>query len=109
MILARPWLPDIMLFLSRGPANYNQILTGLEMSDPTLTRKLRELSALRLVHRLVDVGPPIRVTYILTAAGQRFEPAFRAWASEEARLSNGGGPQPDVYSPPAPPSGYISK
>jgi DNA-binding HxlR family transcriptional regulator len=53
------------------------------ISDRVLTERLRELEQEGLVERLVDPGPPVRVSYRLTARGRAVQPilgAITEWA-----------------------------
>jgi DNA-binding HxlR family transcriptional regulator len=83
-LLWRRWTPEIMLALAYGPARFNRLLKlsrpGADwlISDRILSVRLRELEDGGLVTRQVDPGPPVRVTYSLTAAGQRYVPALKA-------------------------------
>jgi DNA-binding HxlR family transcriptional regulator len=67
-----------------APARFNQLLAGIPgISDRVLTERLRELESEGIVERLVDPGPPVRVSYRLTSRGRALEPALRAisdWA-----------------------------
>lgn len=67
-----------------SPVRFNQLLTGIPgISDRVLTERLRELEVEGLVERLVDAGPPVRVSYRLTECGAALEPvvaAVDAWA-----------------------------
>jgi DNA-binding HxlR family transcriptional regulator len=67
-----------------APARFNQLLAGIPgISDRVLTERLRELESEGIVERLVDPGPPVRVSYRLTARGRALEPALvavNAWA-----------------------------
>ncbi len=74
-ILWRRWAPEILLALEAGPQRFNRLLTLKRdwlISDRVLTVRLRELEDGGLVTRQVDVGPPVRVSYALTEAGQRY-------------------------------------
>jgi DNA-binding HxlR family transcriptional regulator len=68
-----------------GPARFNQLLMGIPgISDRVLTERLRELEYEGLVERLVDPGPPVRVSYRLTASGRGLGPVIAsvdAWAA----------------------------
>lgn len=75
--IVRPWVPDILLALSDGPKRFNRILEIPRISDRILTERLRELEVVGLVGRIVDPGPPVAVSYRLTAAGQRYLPALQ--------------------------------
>ena len=46
------------------------------ISDRVLTERLRELEYEGLVERLVDPGPPVRVSYRLTPRGRALEPVI---------------------------------
>ena len=53
------------------------------LSDPLLTKRLREMEAMRLVERRVLPTSPVRVQYSLTEAGRDLERAVRViseWA-----------------------------
>ena len=65
-------------------ARFNQLLSGIPgISDRVLTERLRELEAEGIVERLVDPGPPVRVSYRLTSRGRALEPVLNSisnWA-----------------------------
>lgn len=70
--VTRPWAPEVLVALRPGPIRFNRLMGVLDgVSDTTLTRRLWELLDAGLLERLVDCGPPIRVSYRLTAVGQR--------------------------------------
>jgi DNA-binding HxlR family transcriptional regulator len=77
-ILSRRWGPEILLELAPAPRRFNQLMNALKIADRQVSVRLRELEDLGLVARHVDAGPPVRVTYQLTDAGQRLVPALRA-------------------------------
>jgi DNA-binding HxlR family transcriptional regulator len=57
------------------------------ISERMLSERLRELEEGGIVERSVDAGPPVRVTYALTASGRALEPAMtalRAWAEQQS-------------------------
>ena len=68
-----------------GSARFNQLLVGIPgISDRVLTERLRELEFEGLVERIVDPGPPVRVSYRLTASGSALGPVIAsvdAWAA----------------------------
>jgi DNA-binding HxlR family transcriptional regulator len=68
-----------------GPVRFNQLLTGIPgISDRVLTERLRELENEGIVERLVDPGPPVRVSYQLTARGRDLRPVMASvdtWAA----------------------------
>ena len=54
-----------------------------ELSDRLLSERMKELEARGVVERNVEPGPPVRVSYELTAMGRGLEPAvqeLRVWA-----------------------------
>src|SRR3989442_5299347 len=67
-----------------APARFNQLLSGIPgISDRVLTERLRELETEGIVERLVDPGPPVRVSYRLTSRRRALEPVL-ASVSESA-------------------------
>jgi DNA-binding HxlR family transcriptional regulator len=76
-----------------GPIRFNQLLTGIPgISDRVLTERLRELETEGIVERLVDPGPPVRVSYQLTARGRDLRPVMAsvdAWAAAWLAAVNG--------------------
>jgi DNA-binding HxlR family transcriptional regulator len=69
-----------------APARFNQLLMGIPgISDRVLTERLRELEYEGLVERLVDPGPPVRVSYRLTQRGRALQQVIEsvdAWATD---------------------------
>lgn len=78
--------------LMPGPARFNQLLGGIPgISDRVLTERLRELETAHVVERLVDPGPPVRVSYRLTARGKALQPVVDAvtdWAENWLETSD---------------------
>lgn len=96
-ILFRRWAPEILLTLASAPARqrFNRLMDAIPgISDRVLTLRLRELGEVGLVSRTVAPGPPVIVTYRLTADGERVVPGLQllaelgGWLSEDeaARL-----------------------
>ena len=83
-LVGKRWSGAVVRALLPGQARFNQLLGGIPgISDRVLTERLRELEQAGLVERLVDPGPPVRVSYRLTASGRALEPvvqAVTAWA-----------------------------
>ena len=83
-LVGKRWSGAVIRALLPGPARFNQLLGGIPgISDRVLTERLRELESARVVERLVDPGPPVRVSYRLTARGRALEPivaAVTTWA-----------------------------
>ena len=83
-LIGKRWTGAVVKALVPAPARFNQLLAGIPgISDRVLTERLRELEQEGIVERLVDPGPPVRVSYRLTARGRALEPvltAISAWA-----------------------------
>lgn len=83
-LIGKRWTGAVVKALMPAPARFNQLLTGIPgVSDRVLTERLRELENEGLVERLVDPGPPVRVSYRLTTRGKALEPVLVAigdWA-----------------------------
>jgi DNA-binding HxlR family transcriptional regulator len=78
-LIGRRWAGCIIRALLAAPARFNQLLAGIPyVSDRQLSVRLRELETAGLVERLVDPGPPVRVTYQLTARGRALAPVIAA-------------------------------
>lgn len=85
-LIGKRWTGAVLKALIPSPARFNQLLTGIPgISDRVLTERLRELETEGLVERLVDPGPPVRVSYRLTSRGRALEAVFVAvseWADQ---------------------------
>ena len=83
-LIGKRWTGVVVQALMTKPARFNQLLAGIPgISDRVLTERLRELEQEGLVERLVDPGPPVRVSYRLTARGRATQPILGAvteWA-----------------------------
>ena len=83
-LIGKRWTGAVVKALLPGPARFNQLLAGIPgISDRVLTERLRELESESIVERLVDPGPPVRVSYRLTSRGHALEPVLAAvseWA-----------------------------
>jgi DNA-binding HxlR family transcriptional regulator len=85
-ILSRRWAPEILLALEQ-PKRFNRILERLEpCSDRMLSVRLRDLEEAGLLVRIVDAGPPVKVEYQLTFAGERYLPVLKQLKAIEARV-----------------------
>jgi DNA-binding HxlR family transcriptional regulator len=86
-LIGKRWTGAVVRALLAGPARFNQLLMGIpDISDRVLTERLRELEAAQLLNRLVDPGPPVRVSYDLTDRGRQLRPVVEAldvWAGAE--------------------------
>ena len=73
-LVGKRWSGAVIRALMEQPVRFNHLLTGIPgISDRVLTERLRELEAEGLVERLVDPGPPVRVSYQLTAGGRALD------------------------------------
>ncbi len=85
-LLGKRWNGMIIDVLGSQPLTFvalRRAVTGI--SDAVLSDRLTELAGAGLVARTVNDGPPISVSYELTAAGQRLIPVLKqlgTWASE---------------------------
>jgi DNA-binding HxlR family transcriptional regulator len=81
-VIGRRWSGAlIMLLMQTESTRYNELLARVPgISDRLLTERLRELESEGIVERLVDPGPPVRVSYRLTESGRALEPAIHALA-----------------------------
>lgn len=84
-LLGRRWSGAIVYSLFQGPLYFRQIAAAVPgVSDRLLAERLRELEAEGIVQRSVHDGPPTRVSYSLTEAGEELEPMLRSlkeWAN----------------------------
>jgi DNA-binding HxlR family transcriptional regulator len=84
--LGKRWNGVILGTLAAGPAAFSELrraVTGI--SDSVLSDRLTELGQAGLVLRTVQEGPPVAVSYRLTAAGEALMPAMQElmiWATE---------------------------
>lgn len=83
--LGKRWNGVLLGTLTQGPAGFAELKRGLGISDSMLSDRLVELTHAGLVERSVGAGPPVAVSYALTASGQAILPALRAltaWAED---------------------------
>jgi DNA-binding HxlR family transcriptional regulator len=83
--LGKRWNGVLLGTLIQGPAGFAELRRGLGISDSMLSDRLATLTSAGLVERTVDTGPPVAVSYALTAHGHAILPALRAlttWARE---------------------------
>ena len=73
-VLGRPWTALILNVLQAGPLRFSELAEQARgPGDKVLSARLKELETRGLVERHVDPGPPVKVTYELTACGHAFE------------------------------------
>ncbi|MGW0035365.1 winged helix-turn-helix transcriptional regulator [Gordonia sp. NPDC003376] len=87
--LGKRWNGVILATLLSGPAGFAELRRAVGgISDSVLSDRLGELGRAGLVERVVDDGPPIAVSYSLTASGEALLPSLReitAWATDNLR------------------------
>ncbi|HEV7628282.1 MAG TPA: helix-turn-helix domain-containing protein [Streptomyces sp.] len=83
-VLGKRWTGLVLAALMNGPGHFAQLRRAVPgISERMLSDRLTELGALNLVVRTVEEGPPLRVSYRLSEAGQALQPAMVAltvWA-----------------------------
>lgn len=79
--LGKRWNGLILGMLGQGPSTFSELKRLLGVGDSTLSDRLSELALAGLVKRTVSEGPPVAVSYELTAAGLAVMPAMDALAS----------------------------
>jgi DNA-binding HxlR family transcriptional regulator len=89
-LIGRRWSGAIISVMMGGPQCFNEMLTAVPgLSDRLLTERLRELETEGLVRRTVIPGPPVRVSYELTEAGESLKPVIESlgrWAERWVKL-----------------------
>lgn len=85
-VLGRPWSALILTALQAGPRRFGELGdTAAGLGTKVLSARLKELEARGLVTRLVEPGPPVRVSYELTDHGRAFgnvAEAIQRWGRE---------------------------
>ncbi|MET7992211.1 helix-turn-helix domain-containing protein [Amycolatopsis sp. NPDC005232] len=70
-IIGRRWTGAILLALARGSERFGEVLRVVDgLSDPMLSRRLKELEAEGLVNRTVVPTTPVQIRYELTGRGR---------------------------------------
>ena len=85
-VLGKRWNGVLIGTLVEGPAGFAQLARSINgISESVLSDRLSELGKAGLLSRKVHEGPPVTVTYELTACGRGLVPALKElgrWASE---------------------------
>lgn len=93
-VLGKRWNGMILGVLGDGFASFVQLrkaVTGI--GDTVLSERLTELTEAGLVSRSVGEGPPLTVSYELTAAGREVVPIISQlgeWAKQNLKRPAGG-------------------
>lgn len=89
-LIGRRWSGAIISVMLGGPQGFNELMAAVPgMSDRLLTERLRELETEGLVRRTVIPGPPVRVSYELTEAGESLKPVIDSlgrWAERWVKI-----------------------
>jgi DNA-binding HxlR family transcriptional regulator len=89
-LIGRRWSGAIISVMLSGPQGFNELLASVPgLSDRLLAERLRELESEGLVRRTVRTGPPVRVSYELTPAGENLKPVVDSlgrWAEKWVKL-----------------------
>ena len=73
-LVGRRWCGAIVRGLLDGPLRFSELERAVpSVSARALAQRLRELESAGVVARRVDPGPPVRVSYELTAKGRDLE------------------------------------
>ena len=84
-VLGKRWNGMIVSTLGGGPSTFVALRRAVAgISDTVLSDRLAELTQAGLVDRAVDAGPPVTVSYSLTASGNGLLPILSQlgqWAS----------------------------
>ncbi|MFI7385214.1 winged helix-turn-helix transcriptional regulator [Streptomyces sp. NPDC049813] len=98
-LLGKRWTGLVVAVLMQGPVHFADLRRAIPgISERMLSDRLTELGTAGLVVRQVDEGPPLRVSYRLTAAGSALQPSLAelgAWA--EKYLGAEGGTCPEEF------------
>jgi DNA-binding HxlR family transcriptional regulator len=85
-LIGKRWTGAIVWALTERPMRFGELGKAVPgLSDRLLSQRLRELEEEGLVEREVEAGTPVRVTYSLTAIGERLGPSIRelrTWAKQ---------------------------
>jgi DNA-binding HxlR family transcriptional regulator len=80
--LGKRWSGVLLATLVQGPAGFAELKRAVHgISDSVLSDRLSELAKAGLISREVEEGPPIAVSYQVTAAGSALLPALEALTS----------------------------
>ncbi|MCF3960860.1 winged helix-turn-helix transcriptional regulator [Streptomyces fuscigenes] len=99
-LLGKRWTGLLIAALLKGPGFFSELHRAVPgISERMLADRLAELSALGLLVRIVDDGPPVRVSYRLTDAGRALGPAMAElsqWARSHLAGTRAPGPRRDA-------------
>ena len=77
--LGKRWNGVLLGTLMEGPAGFADLKRAVRgISDSVLSDRLGELTRAGLLVRVVDEGPPLKVSYMLSDSGRALVPALEA-------------------------------
>lgn len=89
-VLGKRWNGMIVATLGAGSSTFVSLRRAVSgISDTVLSDRLAELTAVGLVARSVDAGPPVAVSYSLTDGGRRLLPILDqlgSWATANLQV-----------------------
>jgi DNA-binding HxlR family transcriptional regulator len=78
-VLGRQWNALILNVLQEAPLRFNELSKRARgPGDKVLSARLKDLEARGLLLRRFEPGPPVRVSYALTAKGRAFSEVAKA-------------------------------
>jgi DNA-binding HxlR family transcriptional regulator len=84
-VLGKRWNGVLLGTLARGECGFAELARRVGgICDSVLSERLSQLADVGLVERRVDPGPPVAVSYRLSATGEALVPslaALREWAA----------------------------
>ncbi|WP_331743351.1 helix-turn-helix domain-containing protein [Kitasatospora sp. NBC_01300] len=92
-LFGKRWTGLIVATLMPGPVYFADLRRAIPgISERMLSERLTELGEAGLILREVDAGPPLRVSYRLTEAGNALEPSLAELGRWAATHLNDGAP-----------------
>jgi DNA-binding HxlR family transcriptional regulator len=89
-LVARRWVPQIVWVLLGGTCRYSELREAIpEISDTSLSERLRELESARILTRRVTPTTPVLIEYELTDRGRdlaKVIDGLAKWADRWAAL-----------------------
>lgn len=85
-LIGARWSGTVLRALLDGPMRFSEIASGIpDISDRSLSRRLKELEGVGVLSRRVEATQPVSVHYELTGKGRELEAAIAAverWAHD---------------------------
>ncbi|MDE2572557.1 MAG: helix-turn-helix transcriptional regulator [bacterium] len=95
-LVGKRWSGAILRALLAGDHRFNELQAAIPgLSDRLLSERLRELEEEGLTRRVVQAGPPVRVSYTLTEKGEELRTALWPLAEWAEKWFGEHAPSPD--------------